>query len=290
MLHHARSTLLPLFLASSILTTTLAQWLGPTPTPSNTAINFSNPSGYSTTKYDTFAVPTLIPRPENSTSSPEHNRTIDQKLQALWNQVGPVIPPKSEQPGYVGLSPEVEEPVGPGEFHGLVASRDRNLTSKKLPRGFQWGVASSAYQIEGAAKIDGKGPSIWDLLSHRPPKFVEDNSTGDVVAEHYFQYSKDFRRLKVLGIPAFSPSFSWPRFFPLGRGAVNGDGVKHYDAVISELVELKITPVVTLFHWDTPLALFNEYGAWMDERIVDDFFEYVSIPNPCSALRIDILT
>lgn len=70
----------------------------------------------------------------------------------------------------------------------------------KLPAGFSWGFSSSAYQIEGAAKDEGKGPSIWDLLSHRVPNFVSDNTTGDVVASHYYLYKQDFARLKALGV------------------------------------------------------------------------------------------
>lgn len=77
-----------------------------------------------------------------------------------------------------------------------------------------------------------------------------------------------------MGVPYFSPSISWPRLFPFGKGPVNEAGVKHYDDVISTLVGLGIKPVVTLFHWDTPLALFNEYGAWNDDQIVEDFFNY----------------
>jgi beta-glucosidase/6-phospho-beta-glucosidase/beta-galactosidase len=82
--------------------------------------------------------------------------------------------------------------------------------------------------------------------------------------------------LKNLGVPAFSFSISWPRIFPFGKGPVNEEGVEHYDGVIAELVEqgFKIAPV--LFHWDTPLALFNEYGAWSDRQIVDDFFDYAT--------------
>jgi WD repeat-containing protein 26 len=160
------------------------------------------------------------------------------------------------------------------EFHPLVASHDQILHDKELPEDFMWGLASSAYQVEGAAKEDGKGPSVWDLLSHKVPGFVSDNSTGDVLAEHYYLFRRDIARLKALGVPAFSPSFSWPRFFPFGRGPVNAAGVAHYDAVIEDLLRANITPVVTLFHWDTPLALFNAYGGWTDAQIVDDFFNY----------------
>jgi beta-glucosidase/6-phospho-beta-glucosidase/beta-galactosidase len=78
-----------------------------------------------------------------------------------------------------------------------------------LPDDFVWGVAASSYQIEGAAKDEGKGPSIWDLIAHRDYGSVTDNSTGDVVGSHYWLYKQDFARLAKLGIPYFSPSFSW---------------------------------------------------------------------------------
>jgi beta-glucosidase/6-phospho-beta-glucosidase/beta-galactosidase len=129
---------------------------------------------------------------------------------------------------------------------------------------------------QGAANAEGKGPSIWDFLSHRVVNQVSDNSTADVAASHYYLYKQDIARLKNLGVPAFSFSISWPRIFPFGKGPVNEEGVKHYDDVIATLVEQEMKVSAVLFHWDTPLALFNEYGAWSDERIVDDFFDYAT--------------
>lgn len=82
-----------------------------------------------------------------------------------------------------------------------------------------------------------------------------------MLAQHYYLYKQDFARLQKLGVKSFSPSISWPRIFPFGKGPVNADGVQHYDDVIAELVKNGITPAVSLFHWDTPLALFNEYGV-----------------------------
>lgn len=151
--------------------------------------------------------------------------------------------------------------IGPGSFHPLISSAYSNLSSANLPQNFAWGLSSSAYQIEGAAKDEGRGPSIWDLLAHRVPNMVADNSTGDVVGQHYYLYKQDFARLKNMGIPWFAPSISWPRIFPFGHGTINEAGVKHYDDVIQELIKNGITPAVCLFHWDTPLALFNEYGV-----------------------------
>jgi beta-glucosidase/6-phospho-beta-glucosidase/beta-galactosidase len=252
------SCLLPL-LFPFIFARPQADW----PSTRTTNATFLNPLGYKTTSY--AALPTPF----------KYNRT-DSNLAALWNQVGPIAPKKHDTLPIdpTSFTAELGEFPQPGDMHPLVPSRDANLTAKKLPKGFLWGVASSAYQIEGAANADGKGPSIWDLLAHRVPNFVTDNTTGDVVAEHYYLYPQDIRRLKNLQVPAFSPSISWPRIFPFGYGAVNEAAVAHYDEVIQELIFRDITPVITLFHWDTPLALFNEYGGWTSPQIVDDFFNY----------------
>ncbi|KAF2140338.1 glycoside hydrolase family 1 protein [Aplosporella prunicola CBS 121167] len=226
-------------------------------------LQYCTPADYATKTYNASNL-SFTSRPNNDYS--------DQALAFLWNQVGPV----SVGPVTTTVSPTAEPSTypQPGAYHGLVPSYDNNLTDAKLPAGFKWGVSSSSYQIEGAAKDEGKGPSIWDLLSHRYTNFVSDNTTGDVLASHYWLYKQDIARLKGLGVPAFSPSFSWPRIFPFGKGPVNEAGVKHYDDVIAELVNAGIEPAITLFHWDTPLALFNEYGAWTSPQIVDDFFNY----------------
>jgi len=91
---------------------------------------------------------------------------------------------------------------------------------------------------------------------------------------HYYLYKQDIQRLKTFGAPYFSPSISWSRIFPFGKGPVNKQGIKHYDDVIAELVKQGIKPAISLFHWDTPLALFNEYGGWTNPRIVDDYLNY----------------
>jgi beta-glucosidase/6-phospho-beta-glucosidase/beta-galactosidase len=233
---------------------------------SNSSVpSFPAPSGYSTAKYNVSAQPTApVPRTDFSNNA----------LNELWNLVGPVatgpitttVQSASEATAYP--QPDTEN------YHPLIPSYFPELRDLKLPAGFKWGVSSSAYQIEGAARDEGKGPSIWDLLSHRVPNWVVDNSTGDVVGSHYWLYKQDFARLKSLGIQNFSPSISWPRIFPFGKGPVNEAGVKHYDDVIHELHKNGISPSVTLFHWDTPLSLFNEYGAWADRQIVDDYFNY----------------
>lgn len=153
-------------------------------------LSFSLPAGYATRTYNTSAQPTAFNRTDFSPNA----------LAALWDQVGPVeVGPVTSTP-----SPTPEPSVYPqpdGQYyHALVGSSYPETKDLKLPAGFQWGFSSSAYQIEGAAKDEGKGPSIWDLLAHRVPNFVSDNTTGDVVASHYYLYKQDFARLKSLGV------------------------------------------------------------------------------------------
>ncbi|KAF3009691.1 hypothetical protein E8E13_008551 [Curvularia kusanoi] len=230
----------------------------------SSAPTFTFPSGYTTSTFNNSAQPTPYTRTDFSPNA----------LASLWDLVGPVatgpvtstVSPTPEPTAYA--QPDAEF------YHPLVSSSYAEVRDLKLPAGFKWGLSSSAYQIEGAAKDEGKGPSIWDLLSHRG-HFVSDNSTGDVVASQYWLYKQDFARLKGLGIPAFGVSLSWPRFFPFGHGPVNQEAVQHYDDVIAEMHAHGIKPAVSvIFHWDTPLALFAEYGAWTDRRIVDHFFNY----------------
>ena len=94
-------------------------------------------------------------------------------LSKLWEQIGPV----AIGPVTTTVSPTKSVFPTPGLFHPLVPSYEVNLSSVKLPDDFPWGLASSAYQIEGAAKDEGKGPSIWDLISHRVPDAIADNTT-----------------------------------------------------------------------------------------------------------------
>ena len=159
-------------------------------------LSFSLPSGYMTRSYNASAQPTAFNRTDFSPNA----------LAALWDQVGPVeIGPVTATPVPTPEPSVYPQPDGQ-YYHALVGSGYPEAKDLKLPSGFQWGFSSSAYQIEGAAKDEGKGPSIWDLLSHRVPNSVSDNTTGDVVASHYFLYKQDFARLKSLGVKGMSSS------------------------------------------------------------------------------------
>jgi beta-glucosidase len=140
----------------------------------------------------------------------------------------------------------------------------------EFPKGFVWGCATAAYQVEGAAREDGRKPSIWDLFAHTPGK-VHNDDTGDVADDSYHLYKEDTRLLKNLGVGAYRLSISWPRVFPDGTGQPNPLGLDHYKRVLDDLLANGITPYVTLFHWDLPVAL---EGGWQSRDTAKAFADY----------------
>jgi beta-glucosidase len=142
--------------------------------------------------------------------------------------------------------------------------------SLKFPEGFLWGVASSAYQVEGAYNEDGKGESIWDRFTHIPGRTID---TGDVSCDHYHHYKEDIKILKYLGVKTYRFSISWPRVFPNGYGEVNLKGIEFYKNLVKLLVENDIKPSVTLYHWDLPQKL-QDIGGWANPLVVDYFEQY----------------
>jgi len=146
-----------------------------------------------------------------------------------------------------------------------------------FPKTFWWGVASAAYQVEGAAKDEGRGPTIWDVLTHRVTGYTVANQTGDIADNQYYLYKQDIARIAAIGTPAYSFSIAWSRIFPYGRGPVNEQALAHYEDVIDTCIEYGVEPIVTLYHWDLPLYLQNTYGGWLSEEIVDDFVEYARV-------------
>ena len=144
-----------------------------------------------------------------------------------------------------------------------------------FPPNFRWGAAAAAYQIEGAWNEDGKGPSVWDNLSHQPGR-VYQGHTGDVACDHYHRYREDVGLMKQVGLQAYRLSVSWPRVLPQGTGAVNEKGLEFYERLIDALLESGIEPWVTLFHWDFPLALYHR-GGWMNRESVEWFGDYAAL-------------
>jgi beta-glucosidase len=144
-----------------------------------------------------------------------------------------------------------------------------------FPEGFIWGAATAAYQIEGAANEDGRGPSIWDTFSHTPGN-IFNGDTGDVAGDHYHRWKEDVDLIASLRLDAYRFSVAWPRIQPLGKGTVNAPGLDFYDRLVDELLSNNIQPWVTLYHWDLPQALQDE-GGWRNRQTADYFADYASI-------------
>ncbi|KAL1300247.1 hypothetical protein HN51_044924 [Arachis hypogaea] len=150
------------------------------------------------------------------------------------------------------------------------ASFNRSL----FPVDFVFGAGSAAYQSEGAANIDGRGASIWDTFTKQNPEKIADHSNGDVADDFYHRYKSDIKFAKEIGLDSIRFSISWPRIFPEGKGKVNALGVKFYNDLIDEILSNGLIPFVTLFHWDLPQALEDEYGGFLGSQIVVDFGNY----------------
>ena len=146
------------------------------------------------------------------------------------------------------------------------------MTDPRFPSDFHWGVATSAYQIEGAAAVDGRGPSIWDTFAHTPGK-TRGGDHGDVACDHYHRYPQDFDLIAGLGLNAYRFSIAWPRVQPQGKGAWNAKGLAFYDRLVDALLERGITPHATLYHWDLPQALQDE-GGWLNRDTALRFTDY----------------
>jgi beta-glucosidase len=144
----------------------------------------------------------------------------------------------------------------------------------QFPEGFVWGAATAAYQIEGAARDGGRGPSIWDTFSRTPGK-VFAGHTGDVACDHYHRYADDVALMAELGLQAYRFSVSWPRIQPDGSGPVNPAGLDFYDRLVDELRGHGIEPIVTLYHWDLPQPL-EDRGGWTSRESAERFASYAA--------------
>ncbi|MFF2852169.1 GH1 family beta-glucosidase [Streptomyces sp. NPDC058001] len=143
-----------------------------------------------------------------------------------------------------------------------------------LPDDFAWGVATSAYQIEGAVAEDGRSPSIWDTFSHTPGK-IDNDDTGDLACDHYHRWREDIELMKQLDVDAYRFSIAWPRVVPGGDGPVNGKGLDFYEELVDALLAAGITPSVTLYHWDLPQVL-QDRGGWTERDTAEHFASYAS--------------
>lgn len=146
----------------------------------------------------------------------------------------------------------------------------------KFPSDFLWGTATSAYQIEGASREGGKGPSIWDAFSSIPGK-ISKNESGELACDHYHKFKEDIQLMKKMGVKAYRFSIAWARVMPDGKKGANEEGIQFYSNLIDELLKADIVPWVTLYHWDLPLALQLEDDGWLGKSIPEYFAAYADL-------------
>lgn len=149
------------------------------------------------------------------------------------------------------------------------------MAEKGFCKDFLWGAASAAHQIEGAYLEDGKGMGIWDTFEQETGYIIR-NENGNVACDHYHRYREDVAIMKELGLKSYRFSVSWPRVMPEGYGTVNEKGLQFYIDMVNELTEAGIEPMVTLFHWNLPTAIY-ELGGWENPQVVDWFEQYTDV-------------
>ncbi|MFF2859640.1 GH1 family beta-glucosidase [Streptomyces rubiginosohelvolus] len=154
-----------------------------------------------------------------------------------------------------------------------------------LPADFRWGVATSSYQIEGAAAEDGRTPSIWDTFC-RVPGAVEGGEHGDVACDHYRRMPEDVELIAGLGVDTYRFSLAWPRIQPGGRGPANQKGLDFYKRLIDGLRGRGVTPWITLYHWDLPQEL-EDAGGWPARDTALRFAEYAFLAYEALGDRVE---
>jgi len=167
--------------------------------------------------------------------------------------------------------------VLPGDGGGNSAARDsiRALApTTGLRRDFIWGVSTSSFQIEGATREDGRGPSVWDTRGQQG--LIANHDTGDIACDHYHRYPKDIALMQRLGVQAYRFSVAWPRVLPHGRGAPNEPGLAFYDRLIDAILAAGIEPWLCLYHWDMPQAI-DDLGGWTVRDSVGWFADYTAL-------------
>ena len=154
----------------------------------------------------------------------------------------------------------------------------------QFPHDFVWGVATSAFQIEGATRIDGRGPSVWDTFCAKPGT-IADSSDGSRACEHYQRWQSDLDLIAKLGVNTYRFSVSWPRVQPLGSGAWNSKGLDFYERLVDGMLERGLAPYLTLNHWDLPQAL-QDQGGWAHRDTVHRFVDYALGMHQCLGDRV----
>jgi beta-glucosidase len=144
-----------------------------------------------------------------------------------------------------------------------------------FPKGFFWGTATASYQIEGAWNGDGKGESIWDRFAHAPGK-IKNGETGDLACDSYHRWREDIALIRTMNLNSYRFSIAWPRIQPSGSGVANAKGIDYYSRLVDALLDARIRPFVTLYHWDLPQAL-EDQGGWPNRDLALRFADYVQI-------------
>ncbi len=154
-----------------------------------------------------------------------------------------------------------------------------------IPETFTMGVATAAFQIEGAVREDGRGESTWDTFMAQPGR-IADGSNASIAADHYHRYPEDVALMKELGIDSYRFSLAWPRIQPGGTGGPNRAGIAFYDRLLDELLAAGIRPMATLFHWDMPEPLQHK-GGWMQRDTASRFADFAVLAGEAFGDRID---
>ncbi|KAG0611025.1 hypothetical protein M758_7G108700 [Ceratodon purpureus] len=186
--------------------------------------------------------------------------------------------PGEEMEGQEAQSGELDELVVVSKYQQKAMELTTSLHRTHFPDGFVFGAATASYQVEGAYKDGGREMSIWDTFCRTPGK-VLDGSNGDVADDQYHKYLEDIDLMGKMNLDAYRFSISWSRILSY-RGSkpeVNKEGVAYYNNLIDGLLKKGITPYATLYHWDLPQALYDEYRGWIDRRIVKDFADYAEV-------------
>jgi len=179
---------------------------------------------------------------------------------ALAGTVGAWVPLEAAGSSQPTPAPHLPAPLGDREF----------------PPGFVFGTGTSSYQVEGAAALDGRGPSIWDTFCQTPGR-VKHGDTGEVADDQYHRYKEDIQLMKRLGAKAYRFSTSWSRIQPTGTGPVNQAGLDYYRRLVDELLAQGLTPYLTLYHWDLPQALQDRWRGWQSRDTSVAFADYAAI-------------
>jgi beta-glucosidase len=165
--------------------------------------------------------------------------------------------------------------------HGMQFDASSEIS---FPRNFFWGAATAAYQIEGAWNEDGKAESIWDRFSHTPGK-IKNGDTGDIACDSYHRWQEDIALLRAMNLNSYRFSISWPRIQPAGSGPANPKGIDYYSRLVDALLEARIRPFVTLYHWDLPQAL-EDAGGWPNRDTASRFADYVGVVSRALGNRV----